>query len=163
MLYSIHQCPCLKLWIVVDCHIRAPKLLNNVVVRLLTLSSVLPWVLLVIHVPYGLSLAILSFINMSSYCWTPCHAICCFVVSGTSSPTCLLIVVPAMSESVISFAMFACILPSFLLIFGISSVRELCSLSLVLACHHFFAMITSFSMLFHSSKHCNLMLFLASL
>ena len=137
---SIHPCPWLHLLIVVDCSYLALKLLNNVSISLITWSSVLPCVLLVIHAPYELALAMLRFINISSYCWLPCHAMDCSVVSCTSSPTCLLIVVPAMYcyiESVISFAMFAWILPSFLLIFGISSVRECCSLSLVLACHAF--------------------------
>ena len=91
-----------------------------------------------IHTPYELVISILSFLNVSSYGWSPCNAMYCSVVGGTSSPTCLLIVVPAMSESVISFAMFAWVLPSFLLIFGISSVREFCLLSLVLAFHAFF-------------------------
>ena len=121
----------------VDCSYLALKLLNNVAVSLLTLSSMLPWLLLVIHAPYELVVAILSFINMSSYCWLPFHAMYCSVVSCTISPTCLLIVVPAMSESVISFAMFAWILLSFLLIFGISSVRVFYSLSLVLAWNDF--------------------------
>ena len=138
MLCSIHACPWLHLWVAVDCRNLAPNLLNNVAASLLTLSSVLPCVLLVIHAPYELALAMLSFINMPYYCWFPFHAMYCSVVSGTSSSTCLLIVVPAMSESVISFAMFAWMLPCFLLIFGISSVREFCSLSLVLAFHAFF-------------------------
>ena len=131
---SIHSPGCIYslLYLVV---ILPSKLLNNVVVSLLTLSSVLPCVLLVIH-----AIAMFSFIIMSSYCWSPCHAMYCSVVSCTSSPTCLLIDVPAMhcySEYVISFAMFAWMLPCFLLIFGISSVMEFCSLSLVLACHAF--------------------------
>ena len=137
---SIHPWPWLHLSPAVDCCTLALKLLNNVAVSLLTLSSVFPWVLLVIHAPYELVLAIISSINMSSYCWIPCHAMYCFVVSGTSSPTCLLIVVPAMycySESVILLAMFVWMLPCFLLIFGISSVKEFCYLSLVLACHAF--------------------------
>ena len=116
-----------------------------------------------IHAPYELALATLSFTNMSSYCWSPCHAMYSSMVSGSTSATCLLIVVHAMYESVISFAIFAWMLPCFLLIFGISSVKEFCSLSLVLSCHAFFAMISSCSMLFDSSKHCNLMLFLLSL
>ena len=137
MSFYIHPCPWLHLQPAVACGNLALKLLNNVVVSLLTLSSVLPCVLLVIHAPYELALAMLSFINMYSYCWSPCHAMYCLVVSCTSSPTCLLIVVPAMYESVISLAMFAWMLPSFLLIFRISLVREFCSLSLVLACHTF--------------------------
>ena len=98
---SIYPCPWLHLYIAVDCCYHAPKLLNNVAVSLLTLSSLLPCVLLVIHAPYELALAMLSFTNMPSYCWLPCDAMFCSVVSGTSSPTCLLIVVPAMYESVI--------------------------------------------------------------
>ena len=140
MLYSIHPCPRLKLWLVVDCCYHAPKLLNNIVVSLLTLSSVLPCALLVIYAPYDYSIAMFSSINVSSYCWSPCHCMYCSVVSCKSSPTCLLIVVPAMycySEPVISLAMFAWILPCFLLIFGVSSVREFCFLSLVLAFHAF--------------------------
>ena len=121
---SIHPCPWLHLCPAVTCCYLSLKLLNNVAVNMLTLSSVLPWALLVIHILYELAIAMLSFINMSSYCWLPCHAMYCSVVSGSISPTCLLIVVPAMSESVISFAMFAWMLPCFLLIFGISSVRE---------------------------------------
>ena len=48
--------------------------------------------------------------------------------------------VPAMCcyfHFVISFALFAWVLPYFLLIFGISLVKELCSLSLVIVCHAF--------------------------
>ena len=123
---SIYSCPWLQLWPAVTCCKLASKLLNNVAVSLLTLRSVLPCDLLVIHAPYELALAMLSFINMSYYCWLLCHAMYCSVVSGTSSPTCLLIVVPAMSESVISLTMFAWTLPCFLLIFGLSSVRKCC-------------------------------------
>ena len=94
---SIHPCPWLHLLPDVACCYHAPNLLNNVDVSLLTLSSVLRCVFLVIHAPYELALAILSFTNMYSYCWLPCHAMYCSVVSGSSSPTCLLIVVPAMS------------------------------------------------------------------
>ena len=57
---SIHPCSWLHLWLAVTCCNHALKLLNNVVVSLLTLSSVLPWALLVIHVPYELVLARLS-------------------------------------------------------------------------------------------------------
>ena len=85
---SIHPCPCLYLWLAVACSYLAPKLLNNVVVSLLTLSSVLPCVFLVIHVPYELALAMLCFINVSSYCWLPCDAMKCFVVSGMSLQSC---------------------------------------------------------------------------
>ena len=98
---SIHPCSWLHFYPSVGCCNLAPKLLNNVAVSLLTLSSMLPWLLLVIQAFYELVLAMLIFINMSSYCWSPCHAMYCSVVSGTSSPTCLLIVVPAMFESVI--------------------------------------------------------------
>ena len=138
MLCSIHSCPWLHLYPDVTCCNLAPELLNNVAVSLLTLSSMLPWLLLVIRACYELALAMLSCMNMPSYCWSPLHAMRCSVVSGTSSPTCLLIVVSAMYESVISFAMFAWIIPSFLLILRSSSVMEFCSLSLVLACHAFF-------------------------
>ena len=131
MWFYINPCLFLHLEPALACCNLALKLLNNVVVSLLTLSSVLPCVLLVIHVPYELALAIISFIMVSYYSLSPCHAMCYSVVSGTSSPTCLLIVVPDMSESVISFAMFAWMLPSFLLIFGICSVRDFCSMGLV--------------------------------
>ena len=97
----IHSCPWLHLYPAVTCCNLALNLLNNVAVSLITLSSVLPCVLLVIHAPYELAIAMLSFKNMSSFCWLPFHAIYGSVVSGTSSPTCLLIVVPAMFESVI--------------------------------------------------------------
>ena len=100
-LCSIHPCPWLHLYLAIDCSYLAPKLLNNVAVSMLTLSSVLPCVLPVIHAPYEHVLAILSFTNMSYNCYLPCHAMKCSVVSGTNSPTCLLIVVPAMFESVI--------------------------------------------------------------
>ena len=117
--------------------ISCSKVVNNVFVSLLTLSSMLPCLFLVIHAPYDLSLAMLSFINMSSYCWLPCHAMYCSVVSSSSSPTCLLIVVPAMYESVISFAMFTWV-PSYLLIlFGSWPVRDFCYMQLVDSCHAF--------------------------
>ena len=86
---------------------------------------------------YELAIAMFSFINMYSYCWLSFHAIYFPVVSGTSSPTCLLIVVPAMFESVISFAMFTWV-PSYLLIlFGSWSVKDFCSMQLVGSCHDF--------------------------
>ena len=134
---SIYPCPWLHLYLAVACCNLAPKSLNNVVVSLLTLSSVLPWVSLVIHAPHELVLAMLSFMNMSSYCWSPYHAMYCSVVSGTSSPTCLLIVVPAMFESVIQLAMFTWV-PSYLLVlFGSWSVRDFCSMQLVDSFHAF--------------------------
>ena len=37
-----------------------------------------------LHVPYELALAMFSFVNVSSYCWLPCDAMKCFVVSGMS-------------------------------------------------------------------------------
>ena len=101
MLCSIHPFPWFHLQLPVVCCNLAPKLLNNVAVSRLILSSVLPCVLLVIHAPYELALAMLSFTNMYSYGWLPCHAMYCSVVSGSSSPTCLLIIVLAMYESVI--------------------------------------------------------------
>ena len=97
ILWSIHLCHWLQLWIAVACCYHAPNLLNNVSVSLFTWSSLLPCVLLVIHAPYDYAIAMLSFIFMPSYCWLPCHAMYCSVVSGSSSPTCLLIVVSAMS------------------------------------------------------------------
>ena len=130
----IHSCPWLYFWPAVTCCYLAPNLLNNVDVCLLTLSSMLPWLLLVIHAPYELVLAILSFINMSFYCWLPCHAMYCSVVSGSSSPTCLLIV-PAMYESVISLAMFIWVPSYFLILFGSWSVKDFCSMCLVVSCH----------------------------
>ena len=60
-LLSIHSCPWFHLWPSVDCCNLAAKLLNNVSVSLLTLCSVFPCALLVIHVPYELALAMLSF------------------------------------------------------------------------------------------------------
>ena len=93
---SIHSCPWLHLYPAVACCYHALNLLNNVAVSLLTLSLVLTCVLLEIHAPYELVLAMLSFTKMSYYCWLPCHAMYCSVVSVSSSPTCLLIVVPAM-------------------------------------------------------------------
>ena len=116
-----------------------------------------------IHAPYELALAIFSFIIMSSYCWLPCHTMYCSVVSGSSSPTCLLIVVPAMYKSVISLAMFTWVPSYFLCPFGSWSVRDFCYMRLVDSFHAFFTMICSCNMLFDSSKHCNLMLFLQSL
>ena len=137
MSFSIHPCPWLHLWLAVDCCYHAPNLLNNVVVSLLTLSSMLPRLLLVIHAPYELAISMLSFINMYYYCWLPFHAMYCSVVSDSSSPTFLLIVVPAMYESVISFAMFTW-MPSFLLIlFGSWSLRDICCMHLVDSCHAF--------------------------
>ena len=44
----------------------------------------LPWLLLVVDVPYELSLAMFSFLNMSTLCRLPCYAIKCFVVSAMS-------------------------------------------------------------------------------
>ena len=96
MLWYIHPCPWLHLWPAVACCYHAPNLLDNVVVSLLTLSFFLPCVLLVIHAPYELALAMLSFIIVSSYCWFTSYARKSLVVSGTSSPTCLHIVVSAM-------------------------------------------------------------------
>ena len=66
---SNHTCPWLHLWPAIAYCNLALKLLNNVAVSLLTLCSVLPCVLLVIHAPHDLALAILSFTNMPSYCW----------------------------------------------------------------------------------------------
>ena len=60
--------------------------------------QLLPCVLLVIYVPHELDLPMLSFINMPSYCWLPCHATFRTVVSCPSSSTCLRIVVPAMFD-----------------------------------------------------------------
>ena len=74
----------------------ALKLLNNVAVSLLTWSSVLPCVLLVIHAPYDYDITMISFLFVSSYCLLTSHTMLCSVVSGSSSPTCLLIVVSAM-------------------------------------------------------------------
>ena len=134
---SINSCPWLHLYPAVDCCNLALNLLNNVVVSLLTLSSMLPRLLLVIHAPYELAISMLSFINMYYYCWLPFHAMYCSVVSGSSSPTCLLIVVPAMYESDISFAMFTWVPSYFLCPFSSWSVRDFCSMYLVVACHVF--------------------------
>ena len=94
---SVYPCPWLHLQPAVDCCNLALKLINNVAVSLLTLSSVLPCGLPVIHVPYDHAIAIFIFIIMSYYCFSPCHAIYCSVVSGLSSPTCQLIVVSALN------------------------------------------------------------------
>ena len=59
MSLSIHSSPWLHLYPAVTCCYLAPNLLNNVAVSLLTLSSMLPWLLLVIHAPYELVLAML--------------------------------------------------------------------------------------------------------
>ena len=54
------------------------------------------WLLVVIHVPYDYAIVMHSFIFMRSYCWLHFHAMYCSVVSGSSSPTCLLIIISAM-------------------------------------------------------------------
>ena len=41
-----------------------------------------------IHVPYELALAMFSFMNMSSYCWSPCDAMKFFFMSGMSLQSC---------------------------------------------------------------------------
>ena len=105
--------------------------------RLFTCYSILPRLLYLIHTCYVLALAMLSFINMYSYCWFPCHAMYCSMVRGSSSPTCLLIVVPAMYESVISLAMFTWVPSYFLCPFGSWSVKDFCSTHLVVSCHAF--------------------------
>ena len=73
-LWSIHSCPCLKLWSSVACHFLALFLLDIIPGRLLTWDSTLPWVLLVMHVPYELALTMLSFLNMSNSCCLPSYA-----------------------------------------------------------------------------------------
>ena len=131
----IHTCHWLHSYPVVAFRNLALKLLNNVAVSLLTLSSVLPWAFLVIHAPYELDVAMLSFINMSSYCWLPYHAMYWSVMSGTRSSTCLLIIVPAMFESNISFAMFTWV-PSYLMIhFLLMDSKGLFYMNLVVSCH----------------------------
>ena len=65
MLCSIHTSPWLYLYPAVDSFNLALNLLNNVAVSLLTLSSVLPCVLLVVHAPYELDLAMLRVIIVS--------------------------------------------------------------------------------------------------
>ena len=89
MLCYIHPCLGLHLQPAVACCYHALNLLNNVAVSLLTLSSVLPCVLLVISEPYDYVIAMFSFIIMSSYCWMPSHAMKCFVMSDLSSQRCL--------------------------------------------------------------------------
>ena len=127
----------------VACCKLALKLLNNVGVSLLTWSSVLTYVLLVIHAPYHHAIAILSFIFMPSCCWLTSHGMKCYVVSGSSSPTCLLIVVSAMNcyfhclNLFMELAMFTWV-PSYLLcLFGSCAVRDFCSMQLVDSCHAF--------------------------
>ena len=66
---SIHPCPWLHLYPALACCNLALKLLNNVAVSLLTLSSVLLWALLVIRAPYEVYLAMLSFRNIYYYYW----------------------------------------------------------------------------------------------
>ena len=68
MSYSIHPCPWLHLCPSVAVCNLSLKLLNNVAVSLLTLSSVLPWALLVIHAPYELSITV-------GYLVMPCIAL----------------------------------------------------------------------------------------
>src|SRR3954471_17376853 len=63
-------------------------------------------------------------------------------------------------ESVTKLAMFTWVPSYFLCPFGSWSVREFCYVQLLVHSMPFFAMISSCSMLFDSSKHCNLMLFL---
>ena len=78
MLCSIHPCPWLHLLPAVACCNLAPKLLNNIAVSLLTLSSVLPCDFLVIHAPYELAIAMLSFITCIltvGYLSMPCNAL----------------------------------------------------------------------------------------
>ena len=96
------------------------------------------WLLVVIHVPYDYAIVMHSFIFMRSYCWLHFHAMFCSVVSGSSSPTCLLIVISTMYESVILLAMFTWVPSYFLCLFGSWSVRDFCSMHLVVSCHAFF-------------------------
>ena len=49
----------------------------------------LPWLLLMIHSSYELSLAMVSFMNMSYCCFYACFVMQCFVVSVLSSQSCL--------------------------------------------------------------------------
>ena len=74
LLCSIHTFLWLQLWISVACDYHALLLLNNVVAILLTLSSVLPCVLLVLYASYDHVLAMSSCKNVSSYCWLPFDA-----------------------------------------------------------------------------------------
>ena len=48
----------------------------------------MPWLLLVIHASYELSLAMVSFMKMSSCYWYAYIVMQCFVVSGMSSRSC---------------------------------------------------------------------------
>ena len=78
------------------------EVLQHVVLVLaICLVAVLDRLLLVFHAPYERALAMISFINMPSYYWLPCHAMFCYVVSYTSSLTCLHNSVSAMFESVL--------------------------------------------------------------
>ena len=129
----------------------------------------MPCVLLVIHAPYELAFDMFSFMFVSSYCWLPCDAMKCFVVSGMSLQS-------YYHESVFAKLSFSsksetdhitchvCMgATSFSVHLWLNSLREFCSLPLLLACHAFFAMICSYSMLFASSKHCYLILFIPCL
>ena len=69
MSFYIHPCPWLHLYPAVACCNFAQKLINNVAVSLLSLSSVWPCVFLVILAPYDYYIAILGFIFIPSYCW----------------------------------------------------------------------------------------------
>ena len=41
-----------------------------------------------IHACYELALAMVSFMNMSSYCWYACFVMKCIVMTGMSSQSC---------------------------------------------------------------------------
>ena len=144
VLWSNHPFPVLHLYTNLACCNLALNLLNNVAVSLLTWSSVLTCALLVIHAPYELDLAILSFIIIPYYCWMPSHAMKCFLMSDLSSQRCLhnsvyaMLSFSAKSESVYELAMFTWV-PSYLLcLFGSWSLRDFCYMQLVDICHAFF-------------------------
>ena len=111
--------------------------------QIVYMLTILPWLLLVIHASYELALAMVSFLNMSS-CWQYAQLFMqCLVLSASSSRTCLHNSVFAMSSFLLSLnllaklAMFTWV-PSYLLILlGLWSVRDFCSMYFVESFHSF--------------------------
>ena len=95
--FSLPSCLCLQLLSTLECNFLARLLLNIVPGRLLTCYSTLPWVLLVMHVPSMLALAMLSLLDMYTSCWLPSNAMRCLVMSELSLQSCYHESVPAMS------------------------------------------------------------------
>jgi len=84
----INSCLWLQLWSTLACHFLALLLLNIIPGRFLTCYSTLPWMLAVMHISYEITLAMLSFLNMSTSFWLPCHAMGCPMVSYLSLQSC---------------------------------------------------------------------------